>query len=112
MAEVLIIPTLTDGTAFYSLRTTLDGLDYQLELDWSSREERWYLSLKDSLGALLMGSTKLVCDIPFLRYRRHVDGTPPGELMVVTESQDNSPPGFFELGDGARCQLVYFEVGT
>lgn len=106
----LIIPTLTDGTSFYSVRTTLDGLDYQLEFDWSTREDRWYLTLRDSQGGLLMGATKLVCNVPLLRYRRHIEGTPPGELAVTTISPDPSPPGFYDLGPDVRCQLVYFEA--
>jgi hypothetical protein len=106
------IATRTDGTAFYTLRTTLDGLDYQLEFSWSTREERWYLTIKDSQGDLLMGATKLVCNVPLLRYRRHIEGTPAGELAVTTTSTDYTPPGFYELGAEGRCQLVYFEGGA
>jgi hypothetical protein len=104
------IPTLTDGTTYYSLRTTLDGLDYQLDLDWSPREDRWYLTLRDSQGELLMGATKLVQNIPLLRYRRHIAGTPAGELVVSTLGTDDSPPTRLELGPDGRCQLCYFEA--
>jgi hypothetical protein len=51
----MIIPTLSDGTAFYSQRTNLDGVDFQLDFRWATREGRWYLRLLDTLGNVLVG---------------------------------------------------------
>jgi hypothetical protein len=109
MTDTLVIPTLVGGTSFYSLRTTLSGADYQLEFDWSSREERWYVTTRDSLGDLLIGAKKLVVGVDIFRYYHHRAGVPVGDLAVVTSGLDRSPPGYFELGPEARCQLVYFE---
>jgi hypothetical protein len=109
MTTALVIPTQTDGTSFYSIRTTLSGADYQLDLDWSSREGMWYVTTRDSLGALLIGAKKLVVGVDIFRYYHHIAGVPAGELVVLTSSLDRSEPGYFELGESARCQLVYRE---
>lgn len=107
MAQIYTLDTKTDGTAHYTFRTTLDGSDYLFELDWSTREERWYLSLYDVTGALLCGRVKLVPNWPLLRYVHHRSGMPSGELAVVTSSERKQPPGLYELGPDARCELVY-----
>jgi hypothetical protein len=112
MTDVLKLQTETNGTAHYSFRTTLDGVDYQLELDWSSREERWYLSVLSAEGQLLSGRTKVLSNWPMLRYYHHRVGVPAGELIAVNTGSNDAPPGLYELGIGARCELTYFPLGT
>lgn len=112
MADPVQLKTLTDGTAHYSFRTNLDGVDYLFELDWSQREQRWYLTLRTVTGALLAGRTKVVSNWPMWRYYHHREGMPAGELMALNTTNDDSPPGLFELGIGARCTLTYLPVGS
>jgi hypothetical protein len=107
----LQIPTLFDRTPFYSQRTTLDGTDYNLEFAWSVRESRWYLTLRDSLGGLLVGSQKILADWPMLQYYHHRAGMPTGELMAVCVQPNKAPPGLEELGIGQRCVLCYLPSG-
>jgi len=108
MAGIFIIPTSSDP--YYSMRTRLDGKDYILAFAWNEREERWYLTISDSDGNQLLAGLKLVANWPLLA-RYHADpNVPPGELMVVDQTQDGSPPGLEELGENARCVLCYQEV--
>jgi hypothetical protein len=109
---IVKIPTLLDGTAHYSLRTTLDGIDYEVHLDWSSRESRWYFSLYTAEGDLLCGQTKVFANHPVLRYYKHRPGMPPGDILAVTTLADDTPPGLYELGIGARCELTYLPAGS
>ena len=108
----MIIPTLADGTAFYTQRTNLDGSDYSLVFQWSTRSQRWYLSLYDADGSLLIGSMKLVINWPLLRYYHGRAGVPAGELWVVSLGSSVEPPGFDELGEGLRCELTYYPAGS
>jgi hypothetical protein len=110
MANAVTIPTLADGTAFYTLRTTLDGADYQLEFSWSEQEERWFLTVRDSLDVLLCGPLKIVCNWPLLRYYHHVVGLPEGELIASTVAISQQPPGIYDLAPWARVQLLYLPV--
>lgn len=104
------LPTLYDGTAFYRQKTTLDGVDYNLEFQWSTREERWYLTVYDSSFVLLAGPIKVLTNWPMFQYYHDRAGFPPGELIATSVSPDDSPPGFYDLGIGRRVTLTYLGV--
>ena len=108
----MIIPTLSDGTAFYSQRTTLDGVDYQLEFRWSVRESRWYLNLYDALETPLILGMKLQTNWPLTKYYKGRVGVPQGDLMVISLGVADDPPGLQDLGAGLRCELHYFPPGS
>ena len=110
--RLLQIKTLTDGTTHYTLRTNLDGVDYQFAFDWSEREERWYLGLYTAAGDLLCSNVKILTNWPMLSFYHYREGMPAGELMAVSLSQDSSPPGMFDLGLGRRCELTYYPKGS
>lgn len=110
--QLLQIKTLTDGSAHYTFRTNLDGIDYQFGLDWSEREARWYLSIRTAEGDLLCSNVKILANWPMLRYFHYRTGMPEGELMAVTLTHDTTPPDLYELGVGKRCTLTYFPVGS
>jgi len=110
--KTLQLKTLSDGTAHYSFKTTLDGSDYQIDLDWNSRESRWYLGLRTAEGDLLCSNIKVVPNWPFFRYYHYREGMPEGELMATTLTADTTPPGLYELGVDRRCTLVYFPPGS
>jgi len=107
----VIIPTLSDGTAFYSQRTNLDGVDYQLDFHWATREARWYVRLLDTLGTVLVGPMKLVVNWPLLHYYHGRAGVPSGEIWCMTMGASNDSPGLTELGEGRRCVLEYIPEG-
>ena len=110
MAEPVYIPTLFEETPYYTQRVTLDGVDYQIQIDWSVREARWYFSLLDTLGGLICGPIKVMTNWPMLRWYHDREGCPTGEILAVSLSPDDSPPGFLDLGVGRRCTLVYVPV--
>jgi len=100
-----LIP-LSPGVPHYTQRTSLDGREYQLELQWNQREARWYLGLADEHGESIH-RCKLVLDWPLLR---RVRGTrrPPGSLVAVDATGSMLPPTLDDLG--TRVQLVYVDV--
>jgi hypothetical protein len=108
----MIIPTLSDGSALYTQRVNLDGQDYQLDFRWNTRLARWYLNLRDSDGALLAASLKVLTNWPLLAYYHGREGMPPGELWCVSLGVSSDPPGLDEMGEGRRCTMVYYPAGT
>ncbi len=104
-----LVPT-SPGVAYYTQRSRLDGRDYLLRFAWNQREERWYLSLFDDEESPLVQSIKLVCNWPILRHYRSDPRVPPGELMAMDLTGNNTPPGFEELGEGLRVELLYFPI--
>jgi len=107
----LTIPT-TPGVPFYTQKTRLDGVDYILGFRYSQREDRWYFSIYDSEENPILLGLKLVTNWPLLQAYRFNTLVPPGEIMAIDLTNDGTPPGLDELGEGKRVQLTYFEVGT
>lgn len=100
---------LSPGVPSYRQRTVLDGVEYILELRWSQRSEKWFLTIRDSAGELLLGSIKLVVNFPLLVSRRGaIAGLPPGELFVVDTRESPADPGLDELGDSIH--LTYADL--
>lgn len=112
MSDLPKIKTLFDGTAHYTFRSNLDGVDYEFRLDWSERESRWYLSLYTAEGSLLCSQVKILSNWPMLRYYHHREGMPAGELIASNTTLDQTPPGLRELGVDKRCTLVYIPRGS
>jgi hypothetical protein len=98
------IPLPVDTPRFTSA-VTLDGQDYTMRLDYSEREQRWFLDVLTSAGAVVVAGCKLVASWPPLR---GVVGRsrPPGMLMVVTANGE--APTFRELGRSAS--LLYYSA--
>lgn len=105
-----VIPTLANGVPYYTFRTKLDGRDYNFRFAWNQRMERWFMDIMDTEENPLALGIKIVANQRLLRFYQHDDRLPPGELMAVDLSGDGSPPGFYDLGIGKRCELSYFAV--
>lgn len=93
---------------YYTQRTRLEGRDYVLTFRYNEREERWYLDLADDEESYIAVGIKLVANWSLLHPYRYDARTPPGQLNVADISGDGSPPTLFELGEGKRCQLLYW----
>lgn len=98
----------TQETPYYSQRTRLDGRDYVLEFAYNEREERWYLSIFDEAKTPLARGIKLIANWSLLHPYRFDPRMPPGELTASDTTGDGSPPTLLELGEGKRCELVYW----
>lgn len=109
MGLTLLIPTVQDQ-ADYSLRTRLDGREYNFHLMWNEREDRWYLDISDESDVVVCAGIKLVTNWPLLRYYHADPAVPPGELVVVDETSDGSPPEIDGLGENERCTLIYLSA--
>jgi hypothetical protein len=106
---MILIPTDSE-TPLYDLRVTIDDSDYVLSFDYSQREDRWYLSLALPSGDVLVRGWKLVTGV-MLGIRVADRRMPAGAFAVITQAQDQSPPGWGELGADRRCQLYYVTRG-
>jgi hypothetical protein len=104
---VYTIPCTPGGSAAWTQRTALDGVDFILSFDWNGRMSRWMFSLADAEGVAVVSGKALNVNTQLLRgvvdTRR-----PPGELAVIdTQQRDDTDPGFDDLG--ARFRLVYID---
>lgn len=104
----LLIPTDSD-TPFYTQRTDLDGVEYLLTFTYNQRENCWYLSIADIDEFDLVNGIKIVPSINLLR-QKPSRFLPPGTLLAISQTSDDSPPGFGELGIDRRFVLVYIEA--
>lgn len=103
---ILVIPTFSDPN--YRQTTFFEGTAYVLEFSYNQRELVWYLSVSDPDGTPLANGMKVMANIGLLGSRTDVR-LPPGEIVAVTTSADDSPPDIGELGDGLRCTLIYLD---
>lgn len=101
---ILTIPTTADP--FYVQRTDLEGREYVLTFDYSTREGVWYLTIADDTETVLAAGVKLTVGLPLL-YRFKDARMPPGLLFVYSSTGDDSPPGLADLAPGGRCTLDY-----
>lgn len=104
---MLVIPTVSD-LPYYSFRTRLEGRDFTFSIQYSTRQDRYYLSISDADGTPIATGLKLVANWPLLEYYQADPRLPPGELLAMSTTGDATPPRFGELGQGARVELTYF----
>lgn len=75
----------------YEQEQTLDGVRVRLRSTYSIRTDRWYVSVYDSAGTLLVGSIAVVPGVDLLLPYRYL-GIPQGELFSY--SREREPPTF------------------
>lgn len=106
-----LIPT-SDVDPDYTLRTRLEGIDYNFHFLWNQREGRWYMSIFTDDGVQLAVGIKVIPNWPLLRYYQWDLRLPQGVLMAVDTSNDGSPPGFADFAIDKRVTLTYIPVGV
>lgn len=102
------IPCPANGDPFFTMSTTLDGKDYIFGFQYQVREDRWYLTLMDQGGNLIVAGLKVLADWPLWRARQFNPAVPPGMLFALDKSGKGDPPGLNDLG--TRVILVYYPV--
>jgi hypothetical protein len=112
---LLELQTRTDGSAHYTMRTKLDGTDYEFEFRFSERRGGWTFDLRtlDNVE-VITGQLVIISDKNLLR-RSTVAEKPPGTLFARNLQSDDSGrlrelPGLTDLGPEARCRLYYKEA--
>src|SRR6266404_1150818 len=101
-----VLPTLTDGTQFYTQRVVLDGVAFVLQFSWNARDSSWYVLILDSSANPLL-SRRLAVGSPLLG-RFKIQGLPAGEIMAMDTSGQDLDAGLTDLG--GRVQLLYIPV--
>lgn len=101
-----LIPTELSAL-FWTQVSSLDGVPYLLTFRYNSRESCYYLQIDSSDGTVNYAQgIKLVSNYPLLQ---SYGDNPPGELLAISFSADDSPAQIGELGDGQRVNLIYVE---
>lgn len=98
------------GASSYTMRATLDGVSYGIELNWNGRVGAWYLSVFAADGTALLRSRKVATNTPLLRRFRFVPGLPAGELVAVDPANRIAYADYDELGEGLGVTLYYVEA--
>ncbi len=107
MAAV-VLPTLFDGTALYTLRCDLGAAEFAFDFKWNARDGAWFFDLATAEGVPVMTGAKVVLGWPMLR--QCVELTRPlGELIAVDTANSGVEAGLLDLGDRV---LLCFEDGT
>ncbi len=95
---VFDVPSFVEGL-------TIEGVNYQLRMDWNYRGQFWQMSWYDRDGALLVAGIKVVINYPLLDPYKYLP-IPQGEMLALDASD---PYARIEDGDlGTRVVLVYF----
>jgi hypothetical protein len=102
----IVLPTRVDVDSF-RYRITLDRAVWDVQIAWNTRDERWFLYLRDAQENLIASCPLKLNDDLFRRYS--LEGAPPGLFALVDPSGGVDECGRDELG--TRCQLVYVEAG-
>jgi len=107
----LLIPTRV-GLPDYSMRTSLDGRDFNLRFVWNMREERWYMDIRTDIDEPLALGVKIVSNWPLLRGAEFDLRLPQGMFVAIDATNDGSPPGLYDFGIGKRVELSYSPVAV
>jgi hypothetical protein len=92
---------------FYQQTTVLESVQYVLSYAWNQRCSAWYLSIADANSVDIYNGMKLICNMGLL-FKCSDPRKPPGQLYVVSSTNDVSPPGLQDLATGSgRCSLRY-----
>ena len=102
-AEIPVLP----GVPFQSVRVSLDGVSYTLDLRWNHRAAAFFLDLFDADRVPLMVGRRVVAGAMLTRQSHHVPGMPPGEILVFDTAARDVDPGLDDLG--VRVQLIYLD---
>jgi hypothetical protein len=113
---ILELATINDGTPHYSMRTQLEGVDYQFTFRFGERRGAWVFDLATLDGVAILTGQLVTIELDLLR-RAAMPERPPGQLWAFNLSQPTEGglralPGLYDLGPGGRCRLYYTESTT
>lgn len=97
------------GEPLYEQRVRLEDRDYIFRFDWSNREQRFFMSIKDQDETNLLLGVKVVANWPFLVRSHFNPNLPPGDLIAIDLERGGEPPTLFDFG--TRVRLFYYASG-
>lgn len=97
----------TFDSPFYTMKTQLDGTQYGLTFRWNQRTNTWSFDLDDSAGVQIIHGIRIMVGVPLLTRYHYQASCPPGDIVCISKTSDDSPPGLHDLADGGRCSLIY-----
>ena len=100
------IPT-RDDLANYNQSIALDGVIFNFEFRFNTRDDAWYFNLLDEAGNRIRSGIKTVANFPLLRIVRDL-ARPAGELVIHDPRVIPAPPALEELGDTSL--LIYLDA--
>lgn len=102
---MVIIPTLTDGSPYYTQSIELNGVTFNLYFEWNEILGRWRMSVLDTNDTMLIAGMTLVTGVKLnFGFAANPDH-PQGSFVVLDSTSAFAPPGLYELG--ARCVLGF-----
>lgn len=103
---MLRLPAYPDRS-HYSYRVALEGTVYRLRWQWNPRTEGWYVSLYTSDDTALVTGVRVVCNYPLFSELKDAR-LPLGMVVAVPLTEDDSDPGYTDLG--GRVRVLYMEA--
>jgi len=103
--SMFVLPLRTEFT-HYSFVQTYDGISYNFELHYNTREEAWYLDLRLEDGTDIRTGIKVVVDFPLAKRSKH-EKMLPGMLVCFDSSGKRLDPTIDDLG--SRIRMLYFD---
>jgi hypothetical protein len=107
---MITIPVYPQVSARWITSIELDGIQYTLRFDWSTRESLWYMDILDLDGNAILTSICLLPSYYLLAQYIGVPNIPPGEFILLDEESniDTAIVTYDNLGD--RFKLNYLEL--
>lgn len=102
----IVIPVRSDFSA-YVFQIDLEGVIYTLDFGFNSRSSRWYMSIFDSTGEILIiGDIPILINIPLAD--QYIDKRLPlGRFIAIDETGNNAQPTADNFGTDIK--LFYEE---
>ena len=101
---MVTIPTLSDGTPFYTVTVQLENFGFTFDFSWNEREGSWYFDIYNGNNSLILSGIKVTLSVPLLG-KFVIPGVPPGDIMAIDTSNTDTMPGITDLG--VRVLLTY-----
>lgn len=84
---MIIIPTQL-GISAFDISLSLDNVTFNLRFIWNSRENEWYMDIRDVDNISLILAVKLVFDYNMLAAYESIEGLPLGIFVFIQSSPD------------------------
>lgn len=102
MIRIPLTPELREQRQIIALA----GTRYALRTEWLERVGAWYLHLATAADVPLLTGRRIL-GTGYLLTGLVDDRRPGGQIIAVSSSDLDTPPGWADLGTGRRTELVF-----